>query len=116
MADEPTALLAAMWRKPGDWRLREAVEQALDGHAFDAYKALMEADKLRMDILKGMIDILTPLQTVELLVVSKKLHLSLHEWSKSRDNHMGISQLRDLNNPSSSHDPQPSGQLPGHGP
>ncbi|KAF5814762.1 putative transcription factor TGA like domain-containing protein [Helianthus annuus] len=65
----------------------------MDSHAFDVYKIIMEADKLRLDTLKRMIDILTPLQAVELLVVSKKLNLCLHEWGKRRDFQMGITQL-----------------------
>ncbi|KAK9077446.1 hypothetical protein SSX86_005783 [Deinandra increscens subsp. villosa] len=102
IADEPLALLAYKCRNVGESSQREVVDRAMDGHALDMYKILMEADRLRLDILKRMIDILTPLQAVEFLAASKKLQLSLHEWSKSRDVQMGITQLLSTNNPSSS--------------
>ncbi|KAK9132148.1 hypothetical protein Scep_011676 [Stephania cephalantha] len=45
-----------------------------------------KADKLRIDTLREMVErILTPFQAVEFLVAGKKLHLSLHEWCKSRN-------------------------------
>ncbi|XP_076946752.1 protein DOG1-like 1 [Bidens hawaiensis] len=102
IADEPLALLADNSSKVGESSQDEAVDKAMDSHAHDMYKILVEADKLRLDILKRMIDILTPLQAVELLVASKKLHVSLHEWSKKRDIQMGISQLPNAEIPSSS--------------
>ncbi|GKF51516.1 hypothetical protein Tco_0147983, partial [Tanacetum coccineum] len=49
--------------------------------------------KMRLKCLKGLIDILTPLQSVEFLVAAKKLHLSLHELSKRRDISTGVTQL-----------------------
>ncbi|KAI3804853.1 hypothetical protein L1987_26701 [Smallanthus sonchifolius] len=108
VADEPLTLLAYNCRKVGESSQGEVVDKAMDVHAADMYKVLLEADKLRLDILKRMIDILTPLQAIELLVASKKLHLSLHEWSKRRDIQMGITQLLNTNhNPSSSSDPPP---------
>ena len=85
----------------------EVVERAMDTHALDLYGVLIEADKLRLNVLKDIIDILTPMQAVELLVASKKLHLSLHEWSKRRDIQMGITQLLNTNAPSSSNDTTP---------
>ncbi|KAI3804851.1 hypothetical protein L1987_26699 [Smallanthus sonchifolius] len=107
VADEPLALLANECRKVGESSQGEVVDEAMDAHALDMYNILMDADKLRLDILKHMIDILTPLQAVEFLVASKKLQLSLHEWSKRRDIQMGITQLlMNTNyNPSSSSDP-----------
>ncbi|MFS7921559.1 putative transcription factor TGA like domain-containing protein [Helianthus anomalus] len=102
VADEPLALLANNSRKIGESSQGEVVDKAMDSHAVDMYKILVEADKLRLDILKRMIDILTPLQAVEFLVASKKLHLCLHEWSKTRDIQRGITQLINTDNPSSS--------------
>lgn len=61
----------------------EIVYQALDAHVLPLASILAEADKLRLNILKELlIEILTPLQAVDLLVASKKLHLSIHEWGK----------------------------------
>lgn len=100
-------MLANDSRKISETSHNEVVDKAMDKHALDLYDVLMEADKLRLNTLKGMIDILTPLQAVELLVAAQKLHLSLHEWSKRRDIRMGITHLLNTNNPSSSHGPPP---------
>lgn len=108
VADEPLVLLANGCRQVGESsHAGEVVERAMDTHALDLYGVLIEADKLRLNVLKGIIDILTPLQAVELLVASKKLHLSLHEWAKRRDIQMGITQLLNTNIPSSSNDTPP---------
>ncbi|KAJ9551469.1 hypothetical protein OSB04_015514 [Centaurea solstitialis] len=101
-------LLANLGREAEEKGRDEVVGKAMDSHALDSYNVLIEADQLRLNTLKGMIDILTPLQAVEFLVASKKLHLSLHEWSKTRDLRMGITHLLNTNNaPLSSSDPPP---------
>nr|XP_043630647.1 protein DOG1-like 3 [Erigeron canadensis] len=84
--------------------LNKIMEKAMNTRDQEFYNVMMEADKLRLSILKDVIDILTPLQAVELLVAAKKLHLSLHECSKRRDIRMGYTHLLDSNsnNPSSS--------------
>ncbi|GKE29679.1 putative transcription factor TGA like domain-containing protein, partial [Tanacetum coccineum] len=81
VADEPLVLLANDCKKEGQssQSYDKVVDKAMDTHALDLYNVLMEADKMRLDVLKGMIDILTPMQLVEFLVASKKLHLLLHE-------------------------------------
>ncbi|KAF5771792.1 putative transcription factor TGA like domain-containing protein [Helianthus annuus] len=107
IADDPLVLIANDCMEPGEWSKGEVVDKIMDTHAHDLYKIMMEADKLRMDILKGMMDILTPLQAVEFLVASKKLHLSLHEWSQRRDIRMGITHLLNPDKPSSSSNHQP---------
>ncbi|KAI3497171.1 hypothetical protein L1887_39584 [Cichorium endivia] len=107
IADDPLVLLANEGTGVREASKDEVVDKAMDAHARDMYSVLIEADKLRMSTLKGMLEILTPLQAVEFLVASKKLHLSLHEWSTRRDVRMGITQLLGSNNPSSSGDPPP---------
>ncbi|KAI3497170.1 hypothetical protein L1887_39582 [Cichorium endivia] len=107
IADEPLMSLANEVRAEGESSNVEDVAKAMDGQALALYNVLIEADKLRLIVLKGMLDILTPLQAVELLVASKKLHLSLHEWAKRRDVIMGITQLLGTNNPSSSNERPP---------
>ncbi|KAK9074170.1 hypothetical protein SSX86_006767 [Deinandra increscens subsp. villosa] len=112
IADEPLMLLTKHYSEPGEQSQSrdEVVDRVMDTHALAVYKIMVKADQLRMDTLKGMMGILTSLQAVELLVASKKLHLSLHEWSRIRDTQMGISRLLGPNKPSSScgGDPQPS--------
>ncbi|KAK9074168.1 hypothetical protein SSX86_006765 [Deinandra increscens subsp. villosa] len=104
IADEPLMLLTNHYSEPGEQSPSrcEVVDRVMDTHALAVHKIMVKADQLRMDTLKGMIDILTPLQAVELLVASKKLHLSLHEWSRIRDTRMGISRLLEPGKPSSS--------------
>lgn len=107
VADEPLGLLANNHRQEGQSSNDSVVDKTMDSYALDQYSVLIEADKLRLNVLKCMIDILTPLQATELLVASKKLHFSLHEWGKRRDIRMGITELLNNNIPSSSHDQPP---------
>ncbi|KAF5779331.1 putative transcription factor TGA like domain-containing protein [Helianthus annuus] len=61
----------------------DGVEQALEAHRVAFNEVVMDADELRVKVLKELVDhILTPLQGVHLLVASTRLHLSIHEWGK----------------------------------
>ncbi|OVA07935.1 Transcription factor TGA like domain [Macleaya cordata] len=52
----------------------------------DGLERIMErADDLRLRTLKGVIDILTPIQAVDFLIAAAELHLRLHDWGKQRD-------------------------------
>ncbi|CAN1230045.1 Protein DELAY OF GERMINATION 1 [Linum grandiflorum] len=48
---------------------------------------IKDADKLRINTLKEVISVLTPVQAVDYLATGKKLHLNVHEWGKQRRNH-----------------------------
>ncbi|KAI3913447.1 hypothetical protein MKW98_003926 [Papaver atlanticum] len=61
------------------------VKQALDSHSKDLSSMLIDSDKLRMNTLKELIGIFTPLQAVEFLIAGKKLHLCMHQWGQLRD-------------------------------
>ncbi|KAK6946622.1 Transcription factor TGA like domain [Dillenia turbinata] len=63
------------------------VDRALDAHSKALAGIVVDADNLRMSTLKELMNILTPLQLVDLLVASKKLHLSFHGWAQRRENH-----------------------------
>ncbi|KAI3958983.1 hypothetical protein MKX01_023659 [Papaver californicum] len=65
------------------------VEQALDSHSEDLASILVDSDKLRMNTLKELIDIFTPLQAVEYLIAGKELHLCMHHWGQIRDHRHG---------------------------
>ncbi|MCL7050675.1 hypothetical protein MKW94_011444 [Papaver nudicaule] len=65
------------------------VEQALDAYSKDLASVLVESDKLRMNTLKELIGIFTPLQAVEYLIAGKKLHLCMHQWGQQRDHRHG---------------------------
>lgn len=83
IADEPLTVIAKEASYVGE--PSDEADRALVGHASSAGKVLLEADKLRMSTLKELMEILTPLQAVDLLVSTKKLHLSVHEWGKRWD-------------------------------
>ncbi|KAL0353840.1 UNVERIFIED_CONTAM: protein DOG1-like 1 [Sesamum angustifolium] len=57
----------------------------MDAHSLSLASILVDADKLRISTFKELMAILTPFQGVDLLVSIKKLHLSMHEWGKTKD-------------------------------
>nr|QAV82491.1 TGA5 [Artemisia annua] len=61
------------------------VERALAGHRVVLGGIVVDADELRVTVLRELIRILTPLQGIHLLVASNRLHLSIHEWGKCSD-------------------------------
>ncbi|KAL3851398.1 hypothetical protein ACJIZ3_013280 [Penstemon smallii] len=65
------------------------VDEALDEHEQSMVSMLEEADRLRMKTLKELMNILTPLQAVNFLAASKKLHLCVHACGKRRDRFHG---------------------------
>ncbi|XP_042487097.1 protein DOG1-like 1 [Macadamia integrifolia] len=83
IADQPLALMAVESNRIGD--TSERVDRVLDDHSLALARILEDADKLRLRTLKALTNILTPLQAVDLLVATGKLHLSLHEWGKKRE-------------------------------
>lgn len=85
--------MAKEWDRVGESNGR--VDRALNDHALGLAGILEEADKLRLDTLKELMDILTPLQGVDFLVATKKLHLSIHEWGKRRDRQHGKNPLEE---------------------
>ncbi|KAH0941320.1 hypothetical protein HID58_000957 [Brassica napus] len=54
----------------------EAVEEALDKHEEGMTVLMAEADKLRLDTIRTI---------VEFLLSLKRLHVSLHEWRRGRE-------------------------------
>ncbi|KAG6396254.1 hypothetical protein SASPL_142400 [Salvia splendens] len=65
----------------GQSRVDAALAPKQDGLA----EILRMADELRLDTLKKVIDILTPMQAVHYLIAAAALHLRIHEWGKKRD-------------------------------
>ncbi|KAK6157317.1 hypothetical protein DH2020_011565 [Rehmannia glutinosa] len=87
IADEPLVTIAKNAGRVGEWS-RE-LERAMVAHSVSLAHILADADKLRLDTLKELIAILTPLQAVDFLAAAKKLHISMHEWGKRRDRQFG---------------------------
>ncbi|KFK22874.1 hypothetical protein AALP_AAs39777U000100, partial [Arabis alpina] len=63
----------------------EAVEDAIDKHEEGMAVLMAEADKLRIETLKKIVEVLTPVQAAEFLLAGKRLHVSLHEWGRVRE-------------------------------
>ncbi|XVF25633.1 hypothetical protein REPUB_Repub13aG0230100 [Reevesia pubescens] len=87
IADHPIAVIAKRLSRLGE--SSGEVDRALDEHESSMVNMLHKADKLRLNTLKELLGILTPVQGVDFLAASKKLHLCLHEWGKTRDNRHG---------------------------
>ncbi|KAK9267844.1 hypothetical protein L1049_010280 [Liquidambar formosana] len=87
IADNPLASIAKEASQVGE--LNWDTDKALNDHAQGMASILEVADKLRVSTLKELIGILTPVQAVDFLAATKKLHLSVHEWGKKRNHQHG---------------------------
>jgi len=67
----------------------EAEEERVDSTLAAKEKRLTEifqkADDLRLGTLKGVLEILTPVQAVHFLIAAAELHSRLHDWGKKKD-------------------------------
>ncbi|KAG7620982.1 unnamed protein product [Arabidopsis thaliana] len=61
------------------------VEDALDKYEEGMAVLMVEADKLRFETLRKIVDVVTPVQAAEFLLAGKRLHISLHEWGRVRE-------------------------------
>lgn len=61
------------------------VESVIEEKKNELEKVLHMADVLRMETLKSVVEILTPLQAVYFLIAAAELHLRLHEWGQKMD-------------------------------
>lgn len=87
VADSPFAVFAKNMSPFGD--LTEEVDEAMDDSEKSMLEIMEEADKLRLNSMKELLNILRPKQAVNFLACSKKLHLCVHEWGKKRDQRHG---------------------------
>ncbi|XP_076935648.1 protein DOG1-like 3 [Bidens hawaiensis] len=62
----------------------EKVRRALELKNEDVEELLHMADELRLETLKALIEVLTPIQAVYFLIAAAELHLRLHDWGKKR--------------------------------
>lgn len=83
MADQPIVAIAKGIDRIGE--MSGEIEKVLNEHERSMAEVLEEADKLRLNTLKEILEILRPVQGVDFLAMSKKLHLCVHEWSKKWD-------------------------------
>ncbi|CAN8325192.1 unnamed protein product [Cochlearia groenlandica] len=61
------------------------VDDALDKHEECMAVLMEEADELRFETLKKIVEVVTPVQAAEFLLAGKRLHVSLHEWGRVRE-------------------------------
>ncbi|EOA18319.1 hypothetical protein CARUB_v10006838mg [Capsella rubella] len=82
VADMPIAIAAyAMDLVDGNVVVKDALDKHEEGMA-----ALMgEADTLRFETLRKIVEVITPVQAAEFLLAGKRLHVSLHEWGRVRE-------------------------------
>ncbi|KAF5191250.1 Transcription factor tga like domain [Thalictrum thalictroides] len=58
--------------------------KSLDDHSHAITQILVDADMLRLQTVKELVNILIPLQAVDFLVAAKKLYLSMHQWGQRK--------------------------------
>ncbi|KAL5550839.1 hypothetical protein UlMin_001015 [Ulmus minor] len=63
----------------------DRVESALKQKEKGLEEIIHKADDLRLQTLKTIIDMLTPIQAVHFLIAAAELHLRLHDWGKKMD-------------------------------
>ncbi|GKB67880.1 DOG1-like protein 3 [Tanacetum coccineum] len=68
-------------RRESDEKLDSVVESKKD----ELVKVLQMADGLRMETLRSLVEILTPIQGVYFLIAAAELHLRLHDWGLKKD-------------------------------
>lgn len=78
----------AMREDGGDESERDHRREGIEGKVAAEMKkkaaameeVLKKADELRMKVLKEILDVLTPMQSVHFLIAAAELHLRIHEW------------------------------------
>lgn len=91
MADHPLVGMASRRGGSEEDGDRAIVDRAIEDRVGALSSILVDADKLRVGTVRELVDVLTPLQAVDLLIAAKQLHLSVHEWGKRRDGRRGRS-------------------------
>ncbi|KAJ6929245.1 protein DOG1-like 4 [Populus alba x Populus x berolinensis] len=67
----------------------ERVDSTLAAKGKKLTEILQVADDLRLRTLKGVLEILTPIQAVHFLIAAAELHSRLHDWGKKKDDKNG---------------------------
>lgn len=61
------------------------MESAMRGKKEGMRGVLREADRLRLNTLKGIVDALEPIQAVHFLIAAAQLHLAVHRYGTEKD-------------------------------
>lgn len=73
----------------GDGGAAELMEPAMQGKREGMRRVLERADELRLETLKGVMEILRPMQAVHILIAAAELQLRLHEYGMKNDTERG---------------------------
>ncbi|KAI3456142.1 hypothetical protein Pfo_012805 [Paulownia fortunei] len=83
------ARLESLAKKKGDSaavsQVNGLVEVAVKGLLGGLEKVMKMADCVRLKTLKGVLDVLTPMQCVDFLVATSMLQIQMRKWGKKRD-------------------------------
>ncbi|KAK6150016.1 hypothetical protein DH2020_017541 [Rehmannia glutinosa] len=94
------ARLESVARKKGDSaavsQVNGLVEAAVKGLLGGLEKVMKMADCVRLKTLKGVLDVLTPLQRVDFLAATSMLQIQLRKWGKKRDKCCSNDNIHDL--------------------
>ncbi|XP_020578194.1 protein DOG1-like 3 [Phalaenopsis equestris] len=63
----------------------EQMEEEMEGKKEAMEEVLKKADFLRIETLKGLVEILRPIQAVHFLIAAAELHLRVHEFGRKKD-------------------------------
>ncbi|PWA78340.1 DOG1 domain-containing protein [Artemisia annua] len=88
MVDLSSAASENLRKNDGDGEVKEGVgtlNSLLESKEDKLEEVLHMADGLRMETLKSVVGILTPIQAVHFLIAAAELHLRIHDWGQKRD-------------------------------
>ncbi|KAL0365890.1 UNVERIFIED_CONTAM: protein DOG1-like 3 [Sesamum radiatum] len=72
-------------RQSDNSEMARAVASTLTHKEEDFQMVVQSADNLRLKTLKGIVDILSPIQAVHFLIAAAELNLSIHDWGKVKE-------------------------------
>ncbi|KAL2244767.1 protein DELAY OF GERMINATION 1-like [Sesamum indicum] len=87
MADQPIFIIAKELAACS--QTSTEADEALNALTASLIGVLGEADSLRLNTLKELTSILTPVQSVDFIATARKLHLCVHAWGRRRDREHG---------------------------
>jgi hypothetical protein len=70
----------------------EAMESEMKTKADGMKRVLGMADTLRLDTMKEVVALLSPVQAVHFLIADAELHLAVHHFGRRKDGHAPLAQ------------------------
>ncbi|XP_008793320.3 protein DOG1-like 4 [Phoenix dactylifera] len=90
VADKQMVLLSHVLREMGrDGKAAEMMEPAMQDKRAGMERVLERADALRQETLKGVVEILRPMQTIHFLITAAELRLRVREYGMKKDAEKG---------------------------